>query len=286
MVLVDPGDIRPEAKPQKKASIGGLSPEKVKALKTAAAAGSTRAIEAFEKHERDTQNEAATMLQAAVRGKSGREKAVRMVPCNEYRVNMAGKVFGECMCGHPKAAHSAAALCKKVGAQRTKQDSTVLREKMTAKGYCACEKYMVNMQSASFGECTCGQPKSAHSPAALASEEKTKMDRVNSTELRSKMVQRDKCACEKYVVNMEAKTFGECICGEPKANHTAEALAAGEKSKAALKAEDEVRSKMVQHGNYCDCDVYEIDMCAEVFGTCVCGEPKNKHSPAALEAGR
>lgn len=48
--------------------------------------------------------------------------------------------------------------------------------------YCRCERYAVNLASANFGECQCGEPKARHSPEALASEA-AKATRVDSEEV-------------------------------------------------------------------------------------------------------
>lgn len=72
-------------------------------------------------------------MQSAARGKRDREKVELMKhPCDHYRVNMQAETFGECMCGWPKAAHTAEALAKKVEKEKTvrRVNSEDLRDKM------------------------------------------------------------------------------------------------------------------------------------------------------------
>ena len=150
----------------------------------------------------------------------------------------------------------------------------------------ACGHYRVNMQAENFGDCQCGWPKAAHSADAFKAREKTKPpERVGSAELRARMLQKDKCACERYQVNMASANFGECMCGRPKADHTTAALSAGEKAVAVRVDSADARAKMVKR-EMADCLCYEVKMGdnSVAFGTCVCGRPRAEHTEAALTA--
>ena len=78
-----------------------------------------------------------------------------------------------------------------------------------------------------------------------------------------------------------------CTCGAHRSEHSDAALARG--ADAAAKAKDgglvdsaKVRSRFVQR-TCVDCALFELDLDpAAPFGQCVCGEPKAKHSEAAL----
>ena len=154
-----------------------------------------------------------------------------------------------------------------------------------------CMNYRVNMKAEEFGTCMCGWPKKDHTPEALAkkaTEHKSPKKIVSDNVLRDRMMdsplRSGKCACERYQVNMQAVEFGQCVCGEPKANHSAAALAAGEATKVAKVDDAEVRARMVQRQK-ADCLRYEVAMGESGFGTCVCGRPRAEHSEAALAAG-
>jgi len=98
-------------------------------------------------------------------------------------------------------------------------------------------------------------------------------------------VQKERAPCVKYVVNMGSASFGECVCGRPKADHTPEALAATDKASKGNAVVDAriLRAQFVQN-QLVDCAAYQIDMKTPgvPFGQCVCGQPKAKHSEAAL----
>ena len=128
------------------------------------------------------QQAAAVRLQATVRGKSDRRKAEPMKQaCDDYRLNIQAKKFTQCMSGWPKAA----LVMKKSPdkAQRILGDTVCDRIMRQNGGYCACERYVVDMESANFGECMCGRPKAEHWPAKAS--ESSRAVRVNERELRA-----------------------------------------------------------------------------------------------------
>ena len=187
--------------------------------------------------------------------------------CSNYRVNVAAENFGDCKCGFPKDQHEVAAFqggskaAKKKGADevggpgsqhapactstaseqragaivaagprswhpwccashlraRPPRSNLVsatprpvsatprpgalvgqLRATFQQKGYCPCTVYRVNLASANFGECMCGEPKAAHSPEALAGNADAGKaqggKKQDSEELRKQFAQKDKVA--------------------------------------------------------------------------------------------
>lgn len=227
---------------------------------------------------------AATRLQACTRGATSRKEVNAMggkhaEPCKRYRVNVSAANFGDCICGWPKAAHSAAALDSKAATGK-RRDSKELKARQIKKDIADCEKYVINMEAATFGDCICGRPKADHSDAALGT--KSGLKRVDSGELRKKFVQKEMADCKVYRVNMESANFGECICGQPKAEHTDEALKASEATRKG-ESEEEVRARMTSKEKV-DCMQYRIDMDPSApFGQCLCGAPKEKHCAPAFK---
>ena len=172
-----------------------------------------------------------------------RERMTRRetVECTAYRPNLKGS-FGECVCGAPRAAHSDAALQAggAFASPKPKVDESELREQMTRRETVDCTAYRVNLQARNVGECMCGAPRAAHSDAALqaASENVTPAKAVDEVALREKMTRRETVECTAYRPNLQG-SFGECVCGAPRAAHSAAALQAASESVAPKKVVDE-----------------------------------------------
>jgi hypothetical protein len=269
----------------------GVAVDDVKLVKKPQESEAEKAAKAA-KAEELKQQAAACKLQAIHRGNADRYKVELMKhACDNYRVNMQAEEFGQCMCGWAKAAHTPEALAKKGKKEAMRKvGSQELRDKFVKKEKCSCERYEVNMQSANFGECVCGEAKSEHTAEALAAGEQAKAARVDSAEMRSKFVQKETAACKKYEVLMgdNSVSFGTCVCGRPRAEHSEAALAAaagGGKGTTRMDS-GEVRAKFVQK-EYAECEEYEVLVGdnSVAFGTCVCGRPRSEHSPDALQAG-
>ena len=148
-------------------------------------------------------------------------------PCDNYRVDIHAAKFGTCVCGWSRAAHSKGALQKaasKVDFKR--KDSEELRKEFVQREKVVCPKFVVDMNASVFGMCVCGQLRADHSEAALAAGDKAKANAaVDSEDLRKKFVQRQKVACLKFEVDMNASTFGVCAnCGALRADHDDAAL--------------------------------------------------------------
>lgn len=82
-------------------------------------------------------------------------------PCSKYRLDVAGKSFGDCKCGFSKAAHEAQqaeetrAKCIPVPSDSIPQETS----EMAAQ---PCSNYRLDLKGKSFGDCKCGFPKSKH----------------------------------------------------------------------------------------------------------------------------
>ena len=147
-----------------------------------------------------------------------------------------------------------------------------------------CEAYRINMKAASFGDCMCGWPKAAHSSEAIALKAcaSAKFNPLASPELRKAFVQRERAPCVKYVVNLEGRVQGECMCGRPRAEHTQDALA-GDVARSSLLSSPELREKFVKK-ELADCIQYVVNMQSSRFGECICGRLRAEHTRAALTA--
>ena len=113
---------------------------------------------------------------------------------------------------------------------------------------------------------------------------KSTVERRDSRSLLEAMSKKAKVTCEKYVVDMQAATFGTCTCGAARVDHTDAALGAGGVSAAVHRDDAEVRAKMVQR-QVADCKEFRVSMDTNAaFGTCMCGRPRAEHTEAALHA--
>jgi len=211
--------------------------------------------------------------------------------CNVYRVNMKAETFATCTCGWAKSSHSDAAiaagrdLAESSKVAKALLSPTELRERFVQKQKLGCNKFVVDLQGDSFGQCkNCGAAKADHSEAALAAGEKKANAAVDSEELRKAFQQKQTVKCTKFVVDLNGKSFGQCRnCGAAKADHSEAAVAAEERKQAGMVHSGDLRCRFVKK-TCCDCTAYEVDMVTPgvPFGQCVCGEPKANHSDAAL----
>ena len=170
-------------------------------------------------------------------------------PCRAFRLNTKATAFGECLCGWPKADHTAAALCERGGlhnASRSRADTAWMQTQ--AKEVAICEVYRPDIRAA-FGECVCGRARAEHSEEALrASTSRDVMGVRTSTHGPTPIsaavycgddastshslggaragAPTDYCACDRFRPNLHANAFGVCVCGYARAEHSAEALKA------------------------------------------------------------
>lgn len=209
--------------------------------------------------------------------------------CTKYVVNMTAIAAGECQCGRARMDHTPAALAAAdtVNAANLTSPGT-LQAKFVRKEKVECDRYVVDLTAARTAQCRCGALRTEHCAAALAAGEKAKGAKVDAEALRKTFVQRDVAACERFKVNLATGSFGECEnCGCARQAHSEEALAdaaAGPRGSTRVDAA-EVRARFVQREKV-DCKAFELDMLTEgvPFGTCKCGQPKAKHTDAAIRA--
>ena len=115
--------------------------------------------------------------------------------------------------------------------------------------------------------------------------------RESEDDLRVRFTHKEKASCTMYRVNLLSASFGECLCGLPKASHSDEALKQNAQQKGGAgrttrRDESELRSKFVQR-EYVECTNYEVDMAPGVqYGMCRCGKPRAEHSNRALQGGK
>lgn len=220
-------------------------------------------------------------------------------PCTAYRVNLESENFGECMCGEAKENHSPEALNAEKSRGKTDVDSAEVRNRFVQKTRADCSLFEPDMRaSVPFGTCkNCGQHRSEHADVALeaAAGGKKGTTRMDSGEVRKKFLARTKADCELYEPDMsDGAQFGTCKnCGAHRSEHSDAALVAGTAKGGKFnraKSDAEVRKGFEKTSAWadrdvCSCDKYVVDMSPGVpFGQCVCGEPKAKHSDAALAA--
>ena len=128
--------------------------------------------------------------------------------------------------------------------------------------------------------------KEQHAPASGRSSQRESED-----DLRVRFTHKEKASCTMYCVNLLSASFGECLCGLPKAGHSDEALKQNAQQKGGAgrttrRDENELRSKFVQR-EYVECTNYEVDMAPGVqYGMCRCGKPRAEHSNRALQGGK
>jgi len=171
--------------------------------------------------------------------------------CPKYEVNLESANFGECKCGRPKAEHSPEALAKnaKAGAAAgtTRRDSGEMRNKFVQKAKVQCVKYEPDLTAGEFGVCKCGAKRGDHTDAALAADTGAKAAKQqDESDVRAGFVKRTVADCPRFELNMDPSApFGTCVCGRPRAEHSAVALAADAGPRALVKkGSAEVRKEM------------------------------------------
>eukprot|EP00967_Tisochrysis_lutea_P065219 scaffold84724_cov30-Tisochrysis_lutea.AAC.2 len=166
---------------------------------------------------------------------------------------------------------------------------------MVHRDFCNCPVYVMDLQAANFGACSCGEPRDRHTAEAIAAgaPKATPGKGTNKAkeeeELRERMTSREMADCVYFEVDMDPSVpFGQCRCGRPKAEHTAAALSGAAKAglAAAKKRDDEVVRAQMAARDVRGCDHYVLDMDPSAqFGHCAnCGLAKSEHSDKAIAA--
>jgi hypothetical protein len=138
------------------------------------------------------------------------ETAAACVPCDSFKVDVTADTFGLCVCGFPQKEHSAASRAKVDGA---KAFGETLERAAAVAHADACDDYTVDVAAEVFGTCVCGLPKAAHDLS-------TSRRRASSSGSRASFCvvaeDADPDACDTFRLDVNAATFGLCVCGKLK----------------------------------------------------------------------
>jgi len=161
--------------------------------------------------------------------------------CDNYRVDLQGKNFGDCKCGFPKNEHKAfqgaAAKRHSVPAPRKSVPETTKRWSVAESGFAPasrvasnasaepsaasekpCGNYRLDMCGKNFGDCVCGHSKAAHEAKVADGETSCIPVPAQGEKLSEGPVGEP---CSQYRLDVTGKNFGDCKCGHPKAAHAA-----------------------------------------------------------------
>ena len=164
-------------------------------------------------------------------------------------------------------------------------------------GFCACgfsrdehsvcREYRAEYRANEAETCKCGFAREQHATTVASPSRR----RESEDDLRARFTHKEKASCAMYRVNLQSASFGECLCGLPKASHSDEAQKQNAQQKGGAgrttrRDESELRSTFVQR-EYVECAHYEVDMAPGVqYGMCRCGKPRAEHSNRALQGGK
>jgi len=82
------------------------------------------------------------------------------VACDNFRLDLAGKSFGDCQCGFPKIAHGVLKFASAPDRKEETEEAPLTEAKQLASE--PCSNYQLDVAGSSFGDCKCGHPKKAH----------------------------------------------------------------------------------------------------------------------------
>lgn len=77
--------------------------------------------------------------------------------CGNYRIDLSGKNFGDCVCGFSKASHET----KAAGIEEDAGAAANTGEEVAPEGE-PCDNYRLDLKGKNFGDCKCGWAKAAH----------------------------------------------------------------------------------------------------------------------------
>lgn len=229
-----------------------------------------------------------------------------MATCTRYELDVSGKRFGDCKCGHAKTEHSDAALHaphQPAQAPAAAAAAPVVQEQYHG----PCDHFNVDISASEFGLCKCGFKKIDHGkpkeqfttksadaapikpapspppvekPPASAEKPPAPPSRHAEAAEHKKAAQ----PCNHFEIDVTG-TFGFCKCGFSREDHKN----AGTFVEAELRVfagghiTDSKRATIVskpgQHpGKQAKpCDHYQVDTGGQTFGDCMCGHAKTKH---------
>lgn len=130
-------------------------------------------------------------------------------PCSQYRLDVAGKSFGDCKCGFSKVDHETlkTEICKECPSDSTPNETSERAAQ-------PCSNYRLDMAGKSFSDCKCGFSKAAHE--ALKNEICKDVPSDSMPEESSEMAAQP---CSNFRLDIAGKSFGDCRCGFPKSEH-------------------------------------------------------------------
>ena len=228
------------------------------------------------------QQRAAEARDAASKQQAAAAEARESEACKHYAISMTAATFGDCKCGWPKSAHSVASRRMAVAPTGSPGGSAWGSPgvgKVRGGGGGNRRSIALFMAQGAEGDAPTPSPAKKLGGSASAGA---------------------RAACGQYRVDMTAARFGDCVCGQPKLDHSMASIQSG--AGGALASHDtpvDLRhpgggraarraalQRMVQDKledeDACECEAYRVDMTAARFGDCVCGQPKVRHSQAAL----
>jgi len=157
-----------------------------------------------------------------------------------------------------------------------------------------CGNFTLDM-SGGFGICTCGYSKEDHKKVMKEAERAALIEKMiaNGTAAKQAPAMPPRTtitgkgsvtavkACNNYTLNVNGKTFGDCVCGFSKGDHMKK-----ESKFAQDKEEEEVADKLeemepfeeplIRDGVHC-CSKFELDVANPNFDFCLCGFSRKAH---------
>ena len=227
---------------------------------------------------------------------------------------MSASEFGMCKCGFKKADHDKpreAFMVKKDGAAAPKPPPPAAAAPSApappapaaaapapaepgkkAPAAKPCDHFELDL-SGTFGFCKCGHSREEHKQAGTIKEPEPIVfagahiqDVKRSTLVNKPGAHPGKQAkpCDHYAVDMNGKTFGDCLCGHAKAKHKQFQVARkGEyndpdaEEEAAPEPQPEAPKIIVRDGTH-PCEVFELDLKNQGgYGACICGFTRVDH---------
>jgi len=155
-----------------------------------------------------------------------------------------------------------------------------------------CHKFEIDVTGTTFGHCKCGHSREAHKLAGTIAEPEHRVfagghidDSKRSTIVAKPGAhpgKQDK-PCLQYAVDMNGKTFGDCLCGHAKTKHKQfkpthkGSYNDPDEEEAAPEPEVEQPRVIVRDGTH-PCEVFELDMKnSGGFANCLCGFSRLDH---------
>jgi len=200
--------------------------------------------------------------------------------CEHYQVDTTATEFGTCVCGWKKSEHGKPRR-KKGEAPPPEAPAAALHEDRNA---APCAHYEVDVLSTKFGNCKCGWSKEDHRAAGTFVEPELREfagghggDPKRPTIAPKKVQGKQDKPCYHYQVDVNAKTFGDCLCGHAKKAHREFGGHAGEEPAGAAPPPPPPAEVIVRDGTH-PCAKFELDLKNQGgYGACLCGFSRKDH---------